>query len=151
MTFRTALTALAALSVTGISHNYDVDAVPDSIARAQLPALLVMPIDTQDDSLFREKGAGFQTVAFADGAKTVTYTTSHLLLVAPVIQSKGLRTVLPDLVDYIDNYFAALRADALLNNTLLEPAQVRVEPGIFKHGGVEYVGCAFRHRWLIAV
>lgn len=151
MTFRSALTALAALSVTGISHNYDVDAVPDSVARGQLPALLVMPIDAQDDSLFREKGAGFQTVAFADGAKTVTYATTHLLLVAPVIKSKGLRAVLPDLVDHIDNYFAALRADALLNATLLEPAQVRVEPGIFKHGGIEYVGCAFRHTWLIAV
>jgi hypothetical protein len=151
MSFRTALTALAALSVTGISHNYDVDTVPETIGRGQLPALLVLPIDTQDESLFREKGAGFQTVAFADGAKTVTYTTTHLLLVAPVIQGKGLRALMPNLVNHIDSYFDALRDDALLNNNLLEPAQVKVEPGIFKFGGVEYVGCAFRHTWLIAV
>jgi hypothetical protein len=150
MSFRTALTALAALSVTGINHNYDVDAVPDTIGRGQLPALLVLPINAQDESL-HERGEGFETVAFADGAKTVIYTTTHLLLVAPVNQSKGLRAVLPDLVDHIDNYFDALRDDALLNDTLLEPAQVRVEPGIFKYGGVEYAGCAFRHTWLIEV
>jgi hypothetical protein len=28
---------------------------------------------------------------------------------------------------------------------------VRVDPGLFSYGGVEYVGCAFRHTWLIAV
>jgi hypothetical protein len=151
MSFRTALSALAALSVTGISHNYDVDAVPEAIGRGQLPALLVLPIDTQDASFLGEKGAGFQTVAFANGAKTVTYTTTHLLLVAPVIQGKGLRALMPNLVDHIDSYFETLRDDVLLNATLLESAQVKVEPGIFKFGGVEYVGCAFRHTWLIEV
>jgi hypothetical protein len=151
MSFRTALSALAALAVTGIAHNYDVDAVPDALGRGQLPVLLVLPIDAQEDSLFRERGEGFQTVAFADGAKTVTFTTNHLLLVAPMTQSKGLSANLPTLITHIDNYFAALRDDVLLNDTLLEPARVRVEPGIFKHGGVEYVGCAFRHTWLIEV
>jgi hypothetical protein len=151
MSFRTALSALAALSVTGINHNYDVDAVPDALGRGQLPVLLVMPIDAQAESLFRERGEGFQTVAFADGAKTITYKTNHLLLAAPLTQSKGLSANLPTLIDHIDNYFAALRDDVLLNATLLEPARVQVEPGIFKHGGVEYVGCAFRHTWLIEV
>jgi hypothetical protein len=149
MSFRTTLSALAALAVSGIAHNYDVDALPDAIGRGQLPALLVMPIATHDGSL--EQGAGFQTVAFAAGAQTVTYTTNHLLLVAPVTQSKGLSANVPNLITHIDNYFATLRSNPLLSATLLEPAQVRVEPGIFKHGGVEYVGCAFRHTWQIEV
>ena len=59
MSFRTALTNLSGLSVSGVSNNYDVDAIPDDLSRAQLPALLVMPIDTQDnDRLFVFSGNG---------------------------------------------------------------------------------------------
>ena len=151
MSFRTALSNLASLNVTGIPHNYDVDAIPETLGRAQLPALLVMPVDTQDDRLFRERGAGFQTVAFASGGRTVTYTTTHLLLTAPVYGNKGLRGNLPGLIDHIDHYFSAFGADVTLSAALLEPATVQVEPGFFVHGGVEYVGCAFRHQWLIEV
>ena len=151
MSFKDALINLGDLTVAGIAHNYGIDALPESLSRSQLPALLVMPIDAQAESMFRERGEGFQTVAFANGAKTVTYKTNHLLLAAPLTQSKGLSANLPTLIDHIDNYFAALRDDMLLNATLLEPARVQVEPGIFKHGGVEYVGCAFRHTWLIEV
>ena len=50
MSFKTALTNLAALSVVGIAHNYGISALPESISRSQLPALLVMPIDTRDPS-----------------------------------------------------------------------------------------------------
>jgi hypothetical protein len=53
------------------------------------------------------------------------------------------------LVDLIDAYFAALSAAPTLNGHLLEPALVRVEPGVFPYGGVDYFGCAFRHRWVV--
>lgn len=149
MSFRTALTHLSTLSVAGVNVNYDVDSVPDTPLRGQLPALLVLPIDIQDDRFLQEHGKGFQTVAFSSGAKTVLYTVTHLLLVAPVVQSKGIRAHLPTLVDRIDSYFAALAADVTLGGTLLEPAGVRVEPGVFTFGGVEYYGCAFRHSWMI--
>jgi hypothetical protein len=69
--FRSALTNLSALTVSGVTHNYDVDAVPDSLARAQLPALLVLPGETQDDQFFKERGAGFVALAFSGGARTV--------------------------------------------------------------------------------
>jgi hypothetical protein len=149
MTFRSALTELSTLSVSGVANNYDVDAVPETPHRAQLPALLVLPIDFQDERVVQEQGKGFQTVAFSSGAKTVRYIVTHLLLVAPVVQSKGIRAHLPTLVDRIDSYFAALANDITLGGTLLEPASVRVDPGIFTFGGVEYYGCAFRHSWLI--
>ena len=150
--FRTALTALSDLSVTGVSANYDVDAVPDAINRGQLPVLLVLPIEIDEERrLFQERGEGFRSIAFSDGAKTVTYTVRHLLLVAPAAAGSGIRDHLPDLIDLIDSYFTALSTAVTLGGELLEPTQVRVEPGIYTHGGVEYVGCAFRHIWLIDV
>ena len=150
--FRDALTALSNLSVTGIGTNYDIDAVPDTINRGQLPVLLVLPIETNDERrLFQERGQGFETLAFSDGVKTVNYTVTHLLLVAPALAGSGLQSHLPAQIDLIDNYFTALSATVTLGDELLEPAQVRVEPGIFTYGGVDYVACAFRHKWAIGV
>jgi hypothetical protein len=150
--FRDALTALSNLSVTGVGTNYDIDAVPDAINRGQLPVLLVLPVETNDERrLFHERGAGFETLAFSSGVKTVNYTVTHLLLVAAATSGSGLQSHLPDLIDLIDNYFTALAATVTLGGELLEPAQVRVEPGIFAYGGVDYVGCAFRHKWAIDV
>ncbi len=150
-TFRTALTNLASLNVTGVVKNYDIDAVPDELSRTQLPALLVLPGETQEDELFKERGHGFEAIAFSSGAKTVTCTVTHLLLVAPVSAGRGMRSHLPTLVTLIDNYFAALAANVTLSGALLEPARVKVEPGTFTHGEVEYHGCAFRHTWILQV
>ena len=151
MSFQTALSNLASLSVTGIVRHFGIDTVPDSLHRAQLPALLVMPIETQDDSLFSESGRAFEGVAFGDGTKTVQYVTTHLLIIAPTQKGKGLRDNLPKLITVIDNYFTALGADVTLNGALEHPAEVRVEPGIYKVGNTDYIGCAFRHRWIITV
>lgn len=151
MTFQTALGKLATLTVTGIANHYSMADVPDSLHRAQLPALLVMPLDTQDDNLSQESGRAFDGVAFSDGTKTVQYVTTHLLIVAPLQKGKGLRDHLPDLVSLIDNYVSALSDDVTLSGALEHPATVRIEPGIFKIADTQYIGCAFRHRWTIAV
>lgn len=151
MSFQTALSNLAALSVTGISHNFGIDAVPDSLHRAQLPALLVMPLETQENALSLESGQAFEGVAFSDGTKTVQYVSTHLLIIAPAQKGKGLRDNLPHLIGSIDNYFTALGADVTLGGALEHPAEVRVEPGIYKLGNTDYIACAFRHRWTIAV
>jgi hypothetical protein len=152
--FRTALTQLAGLNVAGVGVNYDVDTVPDEISRGQLPALLVLPVETSataESGLFRERGGGFEALGFSQGARTVTYSVTHLLLLAPLGAGGGLRTHLPQLIDLIDAYFGALGAAVTLHGALLEPARVRVEPGIFAYGGAEYYGCAFRHSWVVAV
>lgn len=152
--FRTALGALAALDVAGVKANYDVDSVPDHLTRGDLPALLVLPLEpdtVRQDGLFAERGTGFQAAAFSDGVRTVHYTVTHLLLAAPEATGAGLKAHLPTLVDLIDAYFGALGATVTLGGTLLEPASVRVEPGLFRYGGARYVGCAFRHTWLLAV
>ncbi len=151
MTFRSALTHLAALSVSGVTHNYDVDSVPDDLSRAQLPALLVLPLEVETDRLYKDRGQGFQTIAFSSGPRTVTCVVNHLLLLAPTEARRGLRSHLPDLIDRIDAYFAALSADVTLGGTLLEPARVQVEPRMFQYGHASYVACAFRHTWVIQV
>jgi len=153
MTFSAALSQLAQLSVTGVTHNYSIDTVPDVPQRAQLPALLVLPLipEMQENRMFRDAGKGFETLAFSSGLKSVTYVVTHLLLIAPVGQSKGLRAHVPLLVSVIDAYFTALCANPLLSATLLQPARVRVEPGLYALSGQDYYGCAFRHTWLIQV
>jgi len=151
MTFRSALTQLATLAVSGVVHNYDVDAVPDDLSRAQLPALLVLPLEIEENALLQERGGGFQAIAFSGGPRTITYTVTHLMLIAPADTRRGLRSHLPDLIDRIDAYFTALGADVTLGGNLLQPAQVRVEPRLLKYGHAVYVACLFRHTWQLQV
>ena len=148
-TFRAALTALAALDVPGVAHNYDLSTVPDQLTRSQLPALLVLPGEVNERRLFQEHGTGFQTLAFSGGARSISYAVTHLLLVAPTADGVGLRSHLPCLIDLIDAYFAALAEDVTLGGVLLEPAKVTVEPGVFTHGDAVFHGCALRHLWII--
>jgi hypothetical protein len=150
MSFRLALERLAALHVPGVAQHYGVEAVPDALTRAHLPALLVLPVEIPDDTLFKERGGGLEPLAFAEGTRTLVCTVNHLLLVAPVGAGAGLRTHLPLLVDLMDAYFDALGADVTLGGALLEPAQVRTQAGVFPRGGAVYHGCAFRHRWVLA-
>jgi hypothetical protein len=79
--FRSALTALAGLAVTGVNHNYDVDAVPEKIARASLPVLIVAP--ALDDTRRRKFGE-FQVATPSGSSALVQYMVTHLLLYAPI-------------------------------------------------------------------
>lgn len=151
MTIRAALTRLASLTVPGVSHNYDVDTLPDSLNRVQLPALLVLPITPPATKLTRSTGEAFQNIAFSSGPRVVTVAVTHLLLLAPVEAGRGSRSHLPKVVDLMDAYCTALAVDPLLNDTLLEPARVQLEPGDFTYGHATYHGCAFRHTWRIQV
>ena len=148
-TFRLALAQLAAMPVNGVRNNYDLDELPNSLHQAQLPALLVTPIELEKDRLFRERADSLQTAAFSGGPKTVYYTVTHLLLAAPRESGLGIRSHLARLVDLIDAYTAAIAGDVTLGDTLLAPARVGVEPGLFPYGEREFYGCAFRHTWLL--
>ncbi len=149
--FHIALDRLAALVVAGAAHNYGLDTVPDSVNRAQLPALLVLPGEPQESRLFKDRAEGFHALAFGDGARSVTYTVTHLLLVAPVAAGRGAQSHLPALIDLIDAYVATVAADVTLDGALAEPMQVKIEPGTYKYGAVVYHGCAFRHTWRMDV
>ena len=148
--FREALSALAALHPTGVTARFGLDDASETLSRAQFPALLVVPFDQQDRRLFRERGAAFEALAFANGPKLVTYTVTHLLLVAPDDAGLGMRSHLPHLADLLDAYFAALAADPTLGGALAAPARVSVEPGTFSWSDLRCTGAALRHRWSIA-
>ena len=148
MSFRTALDRLAELPVPGVT-GYGVDALPESLSRGQLPALLVLPIELKRDGLFRERGGGLEAVSFSGAPRRARYTVTHLLLIGSA--AGGLRRDLPRLIALIDAYTAALCADLTLGGALAEPAELRVEPGVFDHGGAPWHGCAFRHNWVLAL
>ena len=150
MTYRNALDNLGALVVPGMT-NHPIEAVPETLDRAQLPVLLVLPGETQDDRLFAERGTGFEALAFHNSPRTLSVTVTHLLLTAPVGTGFGARAHLPSLIDHIDTYLLALGGDVTLGGTLAEPVRVGVEPGEFRYGGGRFHGCAFRHRWLLEV
>lgn len=151
--FKDALDQLALLSVSGVQTHFAIESVPETLRRGQLPTLLVLPIETQTarSRLFQERGEGFEVMPFPAGPRTASLNVTHLLLVSPRAAGVGLSGQIPPLVDLIDAYFMALADDLTLNGTLLEPPQVQIEPGVFEYGGVEYTGCAFRHRWVVAL
>lgn len=150
--FRIALTALAGLQVTGVQNNYDIDIVPTFFSRAQLPVLVVLPIEDDfgnNQRLFRDRSSGFESLPFSNGPRTVEFLVTHLLLIDPVTSGVGLRSHMPELIDRIDSYFAALALNPTLGGLLLEPTRVRVEAGAFTYSEIRYYGCAFRHQWVV--
>ena len=148
---RDALTRLAGLKAPGIANNYAIERLPAVLDRSQAPALLVLlpGLQEREPSLFREQGEAFTSLTFSAGPRQATVRVTHLLLVAPLVAGAGLRSHLPDLVDGIDACLAAIAADVTLGDALAEPTRMRVEPGVFRYGGVDWQGCAFRHRWLL--
>lgn len=143
-----ALAALSALSVPGVT-NIGVGALPENISRAALPALLVLPTEGTDDRLFGDRGTAFPDVTFSGGARSFSLVVTHLLLTAPAYGKVAAH--LPELVDHIDDYIAALSADVTLGGSLAAPAEVRIEIGAYTAGETRYHGCAFRHTWTLEV
>lgn len=148
-TFRATLTQLSIMNIKGVRSNYDLDELPNTLHSAQLPALLVMPIELERERLFRRREDSLQTASFSGGAKAIYHSATHLLLVAPEDAGLGIRSHLPRLIDLIDSYTAAISADVTLGDTLLAPTRVSVEPGIYRYGERDFYGCAFRHSWLL--
>ena len=150
-TFRAALSNLAQLRVNGARNNFDIHELPERITAAHLPALLVLPLELERDRLFKDRKEGLQTITFSGNAKTASFALTHLLLAAPAEIAPGIAPQLPRLVNLIDSYMAAMAKDITLGETLLTPARVAVDAGLFTWGEREFVGCAFRHIWLLAV
>ena len=148
---RTALTRLAGLQVPGVARNFAIDRLPAALDRSQTPALLVLlpGLRGPEQTLFRQQGEAFAGLTFSAGPRQLTCLVTHLLLVAPVNSGADLRRGLPTLVDCMDACLAALAADVTLDDALAAATQLSVEPGIFHYGGVDWQGCAFRHRWLL--
>lgn len=150
MTMRSAIDRLAALPLAGVT-SFTLETTPERLERDQLPALLVLPLESEQRQLFGERGSALESLTFAGGERHALLPVTHLLLVAPVASGAGNRQHFPALVDWIDAYLAALAADVTLDGELLQAPQVQVESGIFTLGQRRYYGCAFRHLWLLAI
>jgi hypothetical protein len=145
---RTALTNLAALSVSGVSHNYDVDAMPEQIARGQLPCLIVLPVVDEG----RTKRFGDFKLATPNAAKgLVVHVVAHVLLYAPAGVGKGARGNFPGLVDLVDNYATAIRANPNLGGALFKPTSYVVSLEGVTWAGVRYFGARFWHTLVVQV
>lgn len=158
---REAMLRLAALDVIGVRNSYGVEAVPLALSRGQLPALLLLPLEPAA-RLFPARGEAVQaeSLALDGGGGRARVALTHLLLVAAVpggtpngagvIPARGEQLGL--LTDLMDAYFTALAGDLLLGGHLVLPPEVAVETGVYRHGpGMQYLGCAFRHLWTLAV
>jgi hypothetical protein len=145
---RTALTNLAALSVSGVAHNYDVDSVPEKVARAQLPCLILLPVVDEG----RTKRFGDFKLATPNAAKgLVVYVVAHVLLYAPVGAGRGARSNLPGLVDLVDNYATAIRANPNLSGALFKPTSYVVSMEGVTWAGIRYFGARFWHTFVVQV
>jgi hypothetical protein len=138
----TALDALAALTVPGIRTNFGLNAIPEKITRAQLPALILVPML---DATRRRKYGEFGMAAPSGAQALAHYLITHLLLVKPVGTGLGARSALPGLVDLVDDYGATLRANAHLSGALFYPVSYSVVIAPIHFAGVEYHAAQFWH------
>ena len=149
MTWRAALTHLAALAVPGVTTSYDLAALPGALPAAHLPALV--PAFPQGLSAPGEAEA-LSTLTYDGAPWRAALVVDHILYWAPAGAGGGLQAALPALVEARDGSLAALSADGWLGGTLHEPLVVaRVLIGEQAYAGVQYYGARFRHKWIITV
>jgi len=150
--FRSALDALAQLSVTGITTHYPLMDLPLRIPQANLPALLMLPLETQEQGLFANTTNALEWVTFSGGANRYHVGVTHLMLIAPTRPNNALlRHHVSTLVDATDAYLNAIGANPTLNDTLAKPTNVRVDVGIQSYGGDTFYGARFKHDWVLAL
>ncbi len=138
-----ALAKLAAVQVAGVT-SYALGETPTRLARAQLPALLILP-----DAAREAQGA--LPNAFSAGDARLQVQIVHVLLSAPMAQGLGRGGAWAALVPLVDAYVEALAADALLGGALPVPLRFGVRMGAVRYGGVDYWGAVFRHVWTLHV
>jgi len=82
---------------------YSLSTLPNSVASANLPARLLLPVITG------EGGARQVTVMNTQNKFIVSWTLTDLLLYQPAAQGTGIAQVANPLVTYCADYLAALR------------------------------------------
>lgn len=143
MTLVAALDVLTALSVTGVTTNYDYDVMPGLIPSEALPALLVDPVG--------QFGEGFKAFDVGLTAGEAVVHFSHVLLMQGVGEGRP-QDRLGKWATFVDNYYAALKTDLKLTDTLIQPLVVLgTAPQVVEYAGLAYVGLIFRHRWVLKI
>lgn len=150
MSWRTAFTNLAAVSVTGVQTSFDLDDLPNTLPAADLPALVPTFPDTL--GMLSDEEQGLSTLTYDGGVWLATLHVEHVLYWCPAWSDAGLSAVLPDLITATDTYLSAISADGTLNDTLDSKLSItRVMPGVVEYAGVKFYGVRFRHQWMLAI
>ncbi|MCS6836117.1 MAG: hypothetical protein NZ750_08895 [Anaerolineae bacterium] len=150
MSYALALERLASLEVVGVATRLPLAAQPAALWRAQLPALLLTPLEVEGQPFFRERsGQAFQASSFDAGPHLASAQANHLLFVAPAQPALGSH--LPRLAHLIDSYLLALKDNPTLGGALARPARVHLEARTLTWGSVDYLACVFRHHWELAL
>ena len=106
-TFRAALTQLSIMNINGVRNNYDLAELPNSMHSAQLPALLVMPIELERERLFRRREDSLQDGGFQRRRQKRFITARRICCWSrPATPAWACAVSCPVLVDLIDNYTA---------------------------------------------
>jgi len=142
------LDALAAVPVTGIAHSYGIASVPERIDRAALPILLVLPI--LDGSGLRRRDE-FEIATPTGAIGLASFYITHMLLYAPVGMYRNAASAFPGLVDLMDAYTLAIRANARLGGLLYAPIDFYTIPGAVTWAGVPYLGVRFVLRLVLEI
>lgn len=150
MGWRTALLNLAGVAVPGVAVSYDLAALPAALPAADLPALA--PAFPEGLNVAGASGDGLSTLTYDGTAWRAVLHVDHVLYWAPAAAHGGLHEVMPALVEAVDAYLGAVRADGRLGDVLHEPLAItRVQIGEQRYAGIRYTGARFRHRWVITV
>jgi hypothetical protein len=144
--FRSALTALAGLTVTGVNANYDINAAPDKIPVASLPVLIVRPAAEEP---YRGRFGPFEIETPSGSAALARYVVTHVLLFAAYGRGDSTKDYNPGLVDLVDNYANAIRANPKLGGSLFLPTVYVVYVAPIGYGGTMYYGARFWHTWTL--
>ena len=142
------LDSLAALTVTGVTHSYAINQIPERIDRAALPILVLLPI-LDGGGLRKRDEFEIETPTGAMGL--ASFYITHMLLYAPVGMYRNAASALPGLVDLMDNYTLAIRANSRLGGLLYTPIDFYTIPGAVTWAGVPYLGVHFVLRLVLEI
>lgn len=129
MSLANILTKLSTIggTVTGISASYDVDALPESLNTADLPALLHFPQGGED-----------QLRVFRGGNFWVTEHSIRVVLVYDAAAQGNLEQNLNAIVDLVDLYITKIHSDQTLTNSCVQASLSYGGAGVFNYAGVDY-------------
>lgn len=152
MTLRGAVDFLATLVITGVVNNYDLDQLPNALAKGQLPALVPHLLDTRG-------GQGTQAgqILVYDGSKYMaTYYVEHYCYWMPE-QSGALKDFMDDAYAFVDSYMAKMALNFKLNGQIDEPlAIMTVDIGLYAYpepdaDDTRFWAVRLLHRWRVQV
>lgn len=139
MSYVAAVTQLAGLSVVGITTSLNITERKGALGPAALPAL-VPDFEVSLSNTFKQ-------IDFSGQSGVATLALNHILLSSGLGLGSASERI-GDMVALVDNYFAAIKGDLLLNDNLAEPLQIVFQnPGPIVYYGTGYYGMVFTHLW----